>query len=725
MHEPSANHPSEEPIKNDIHISFDVDSLIVYTADSIPKFTFLFSPIETKDILWTTGSPMYELDLKSGKWTALYVKYGKEFKQHVNENKIWKDTITGDTYIGLSNSGLFHFEPKSGKFEIIKVQFVSSFYPLDLNILLGTANGLFYLNRKDGKFSRALNFPFGIWVNAIKYINHDSILLNDGEYTSYVYNAKTNTLKPRDFYTRPFNVDRNDLIKRQLPRIEGEDGFNVYRYHDETWYFSNKNIYFMDSQRNLYVYDQLPSGYLKQIKSDYKYLYLLFHEKFVIINKNYFKNKLRKIDLNFQNSYKDSLREELRKFEFYSLDSLVYYYLILKQDTFILNNTEFQNNLNISIRNRILNQSSKIKYYEIESKLSRNEIPNELKKYALLGLCMHYTRDFNLDKVHDFSKILNDSFPDFDNYGSKLILACVQKIINSVNTLKTLNLNEDQYLFELAKQKDQLVQCGWFGDNYFNFTIAENAYKELLRKYPASDYADNAEFYLLNAYTRGASGDIENPFAQTLIKKLNKFILKYPNSELIPEVRIKIADLYCALQDNVDKNIRNLKMAFTELEKIDFSSSLDSNVINICVEYKNRILKTIKQITFELNISSQKVDYKYGEDIEVRASLVNKTSVKQKIILYNSDQYFSTNVHNPNGINFIENKTSSDTSSLDKYIAPKDSIVQNIVLNKKARFWKNGVLGTYNLNPNELYSLTVFNKDRMIRSNELKIYINE
>ena len=93
--------------------------------------------------------------------------------------------------------------------------------------------------------------------------------------------------------------------------------------------------------------------------------------------------------------------------------------------------------------------------------VEEQRLPPDLEKYAIVGLCMKYVRKAELDKVPGYIDLLNERYPDFNYYGSKSILNCVENVKHSIDSLRKLNLDEDEYLFKEAGLKEKLVYCGW------------------------------------------------------------------------------------------------------------------------------------------------------------------------------------------------------------------------------------------------------------------------
>lgn len=120
----------------------------------------------------------------------------------------------------------------------------------------------------------------------------------------------------------------------------------------------------------------------------------------------------------------------------------------------------------------------------IETALLKNALPTDLEKYALVGLCMKYLKAYDLPKVETYGNRLNKDFPGFTYYGSQETLDCVLRIKHSVDSLKLLNMAKDEFIYKEALLKYKLIQCGWFGDNYYDFSIVNESYQKLLSLFP-------------------------------------------------------------------------------------------------------------------------------------------------------------------------------------------------------------------------------------------------
>jgi len=715
------NHKDQKTEPNE-YISFKVDSIVIYDASGIPKNEFIFSPISKQNKIWTINTDhIHELDLVSGKWAPLTSKFGDEFKRQVRNDGIWKDTFTDDVYISCFYDCLIQYKIEEDTFYKIDIHPVTSFFARQSDILLGTANGLFFLNRKFRTIEKAPNFPNDIWVGKINKIGKDSLSINNGK---YIYElVLPNMTKTNDENKRPNNYQSIKPLIKKLPR---GDFYKIVKHDSISWIYEKSSLYYSIDNRLTFKFLKLPKGYLRHIVEDQQYLFLLYNDKFIILNKQYV---LRNSIFFDTNKYQKKLRE---LYSFQNLNSLnnptSLNSLIMLIDS-IQSNTTFneyddlkQMLTGFSRQVYGLNRNDKLRV-QVEKAISENRLADKYLKYALNALSQFYTRKVELDKAIAYHDLLVKKFPEFDDYGVSSVMPCVKKVKTSIDSLEKLPLSEDEKLYKLGLLKERLVGCGWFGESHLNFSIVCETFKNLVHKFPNSEYADNAELFLLNAKSNGDEG-IE--YSSELITEYRKFINKYSNSELIPEVKLHIAQIYSAYFGEADEKIKMLNKASQELFDLKKKyPNMDSITFQNVSYQKEKIKKEKINITFELIVKSKKESYNLGEDVIIDVKLVNKTSVPQEISLYSNNSHFATYIYfskeNPTFIN----SNLEDTLGIDIAIKKGNPLQQTIILNKETRYVKNGELGRFEFKTEGLYFLSVFTKNRHLHSKQIKFYINK
>jgi hypothetical protein len=254
----------------------------------------------------------------------------------------------------------------------------------------------------------------------------------------------------------------------------------------------------------------------------------------------------------------------------------------------------------------------------------------------------------------------------------------------------------------------------------YNLSIVKEKYQELLSKFPNSEYADDAEFWLINYqyYGEETAG-----FPISEIPKIKQFITKYPNSNRIVELIMKIAYSYSIFHSgNVDEQIEILSKGINSLKQLKLNYQLDSlqtaNVNQTLKEY----LYQRNEVIYDFTILPLKNLYKIGEDLEVEVILKNNSSKSQYLELFQNDSFFSFAIFPEKDIEFI---ASSDADLLTKKfeILSKDSIKQKVNLSKIARHWDGGKLGKFEIVKEGFYYLTSFSRINNLNSQQVKIQI--
>ncbi len=109
----------------------------------------------------------------------------------------------------------------------------------------------------------------------------------------------------------------------------------------------------------------------------------------------------------------------------------------------------------------------------------------------------------------------------------------------------------------------------WFGagNGFSDYSLVDEKYEQLLRDYPQSQFADDAEFWLIErSYYMSREGS-EGYYPPEDIPKLKQFINKYPLSDKVPYLIQGIAASYAAPDYNRDSQsqIRGYQRAMDEL----------------------------------------------------------------------------------------------------------------------------------------------------------------
>lgn len=174
---------------------------------------------------------------------------------------------------------------------------------------------------------------------------------------------------------------------------------------------------------------------------------------------------------------------------------------------------------------------------------------------------------------------------------------------------------------------------------------------DLLKKYPASPWADNAA-YMMFSHEEGSTHEGgDNDFNLEANEEYKKLILKYPDSELIPEIYYRIAGLYADLGYENNERKKYLKLAKEYVDKFykeypghALTKEVDQFVLDIDHE--------LGQLELTLTITSNKEKFTAAEPILITYKLTNGGDKPKTIRIY-SDTLLSDFTHyvsyNPRG----------------------------------------------------------------------------
>ncbi len=705
------------------YISFVVDSIKIYDAKDIPKQEFMFSPLAQVDKIWMTGTTNpYELDLKTGLWTPLKTKYGDLLKDQFNEGSIWNDPYTGDSYISLFDKGLLRYLNAKDTFEYLDIKPVTALLPRKNEIVIGTANGLFFLDRKNNKITVANNFPVDFRVTSIHELQNDTLIINNVKY----YDIPTSKMGFR-IYNAPqtqkgYNFRSDSNNDKKISGFLG--GYQELGKTKTAWYYSPNKLYYTKDNRIFYSFNNFPEGIVRHIKHDEKYLYILFNDKFVILNKDYVFRKATLYNIDEYQLLKDELWNKMNELDQNSLTFDEY----LTKAILLYNNKNYSaySDLQSIISSIPLNLSYfsyELTASQIDEKLNDKDIPDEFKHNIVQGLFQKYTKEVKLkEALFYYNKIA--IYPSNNDRCIEISYPCVLKLYNYLDSLKKENLAKDKFLFLEAIAREDLVHCScWFGDSYYHYEIVEEKYKELLSKYPESEFADDADFWFINYAAYPSDG--ESGYLISDIPNIKKFISKYPKSDLIPALLINIADSYANdYQEYTDDRIKNLNRGIQELINLMKNYALDTLQKQIVEQSMAQYKQDINDALFTLTITPIKSNYKAGEDIEVEVELKNNSQVARKILLYKNNSLFTFNINPSKNIEFIPSGIVDTVKQ--EYILTFDKPIRQIIkLNKNARYWDSSNLGAFSFKKDGLYYVSCSSKFYSLGSNQCKIYIEK
>ena len=716
--------PNEQEMNSSTNLDFPVkftgkvDSIRVYAADQDILSEFIFSPLTGKDKVWISGydTPI-ELDLHTGESAPLSTLYHEQLSSPFQIESIWKDSLTNEVFITLFHKGIVHFPCDGGPVTFYPVQGIQSVLNTKNEIIAGTAKGLYAIDKMNKNTVKVPGCPMDVWVKDIRVLHNDTLLINNGS-MQFAYPLKAPG-KMIQYQSNAGILYNNPFLKR-LPRDPG--GTN-YRLHDDghlTFMYSEIRLFVQDTSKAVYEIKTRPEGILMRIKSDRDYLYLLYKDAFVILHKKMAlrHGQLFNVEAYFQ--YRERLFKQLGLLSETPLDTFLVEYQALKSDTFYKTTPEFDQSLTSALGSYFTQYWEDDLMAEIELTVSTSELDSIIEPYALVGLCMKYVRAGDLDKTDIFYQRLTERYPYFDYYYSKSVLQCAMSIKPAIDSLKRLNLGKAEYLFKEAQLKKDLVECGWTGDSYYDYTIVANNYQEILSDYPRSEYVDNAAFYFLSMMDYGDEG--EN-YSKEQVEECKRFLKKYPDSELIPNVQMIMVSNYYSYYGELDSLVMMKEVALVLLQKIDTTEIRDPNLLSSIRDYKEYIAREIMSAVFDTEVLSPKTEFKAGEDIKVTLRLKNVSPVVRQIRLFAHGPAWTTYIGPEDQVKFTPTEITQDTTTRLVSLQPGEVLEQEMMVTKEARYWEDHRTGQFSLLRTGRYAVNFWDPKRHLDIRGLQFYV--
>lgn len=701
-----------------LYFTGEVDSLKVFPSGQNILNEFVFSPLTGHDKIWVykfATTPM-ELDLLSEEWTPLSKKYHEKLSHEFLAESIWKDSLTNEVFITFFNDGVLYFPVDGSAIKIFPLQGVQSVINTKEEILAGTSKGLYTIDKRKGTALKVPGFPMDIWVKNMQVLNHDTLVINSGSmYFPYTTKSPGKMLQ----YQSGAGVVYSNPFLKMLPRDHG--GTHYRLYHDDlyTYMYADTRLYIQDTSKVVYEIKNRPEGNIMGVKSDARYVYLLYKDAFVILNKEKAMRHASLFDAETYHQYRAQLRTQLYALEELSLDSFLVSYAQLRSDTIFMAIPEFQQSFSSALSEYFTRFWMEDRMTEIESAVTTHQLEQEFEPYALLGLCMKYFRAADLDKTSIFYQQMTDEYPEFEYQESKSVLQCAMGIKPRMDSLNRLSLARDEFLYKEAQLKKELVECGWAAHSMYDYTIVASNYKEILSKYPNGAYADNAAFYFLSMMQYGDEGQ---EYSKDQVNACHSFLKKYPGSDVRPNVQYLIAINYYSYYGELDSMILMKEAALAALEKIEIREIRDSNLLYTIREYKLNAKREILDAVFEAELHTPKTEYKIGEDVNVTMSLKNVSSKVRQIRLFAHEPVWSTHVGPRDQERFTPEETRTDTSTHLISILPGETISHEVNLTKKARYWKDSSIGRYTFETPGNYYVNFTDGSQKTLSTALRIY---
>jgi hypothetical protein len=636
-----------------------------------------------------SNAPTYEINLSDSSWITLNDKFGIKskpiwaqaiFKDSEDENLIW----ISDQY-----QGLFAYNREKDTLLVFKTsQPVSVTSFLKKCIVAGTWTGIYIIDRKDFSIHESKSLA-GISIKTIEKTDNDLLLINN-EYEFQPENDKV--IKTRSFSIDLVSVLKKNGVKLTTYRdntlaIETDNSkinFSVPYYLIDL-IIVDKSIIWIPTPalwKGIIKYDfienkidSIPLGiYLNHFKrTDDSDLIWFYNGRTVLcFDKT---NSTSKI-IGFNESI-DNLKVDKKYIYFNTYKSIEIYekqYLLQKGIAASKISTEeedFENYLRLNDINR-MDFKTYYKFFKgLQKRFSSAEsemvkrwingyteglwgfLPNDfasliaLERYVMDSVeedrikALYY---LNVVKLANHSGRLNASlyydslliarFPESRDEYYEGQMAEVAKSKVKIDSILDLKQAVDRRLWSLGKAYYELFS--YIGpvteasaiDMKYPFTYFDT----LLRQYPASEYADDAEYIILKHNEGSSHEGGDNSYNLTAIELYKAFLKKYPGTEFTPEIYYLISSLYEYCESTFAEKRTYLKLGLQYIDTIKKEYSLFAEQYKV-TDLERTLRYYLDRAMWELHIKAEKQDYEIDELINITFELKNIDHKPKKIRL--------------------------------------------------------------------------------------------
>lgn len=705
-------------VNNSTKLSFSVENFKVLTVPDSFGSNFIFSPIENKDVIWILGSNTGgAVNLKSGKANSLDEVFKFDYKGGISKLSNWYDSITGDVYIDVAFERLIRYDAKSKSFHKVNISEVSGVVGTKDRVYISTSKGFFVFKKE----KESLVYSYAILnrddIVSMSKVKDDLILIKTQSEITYHYNVNTKRLMIVENCEKipNTNVYETHSVFEVLPN----DLYNSRLIQDDsiTWIYNKDKLLFTYDNLNIFETSIFAKENILQIQSDDEYLYVLYRNKFIIYRKSFLTSKRSLYFVGNPNATRERLKYIISQLNTtFDLDSFFHYMNILEsEDGFKKYENVDQLISGFKYRFRSLQYDSSIRS-KTESYLKENLFPEKYSQQALEGLISHFIQNENFGKTKKYIKIYKDKFSIDSNYHIRQTFPCYLRYIKSLDSLSNTDIAADEKLYKTALVKDQLVNCGGFGESFIDYSIVINCYEKIVKLYPTSKYADEAAYSLTLYSTFIGYDGVE--YSEESIKEIQKFIKKYPESDKVVDAELLIIEIYLAFYGVPDEISIMYKKAAKEIVKVEKMHTLNTDQRSKLNTIKSNLAKYTIGNTYKFEVKPQKEEFKLGENIIIEVTLTNQLSKKVELQIFKNIMPFYISVTSNGKENFTES-SKNDHQKTILILQGNETKTWKLNLSKETRSVMNASqIGKYNFTKPGKYYISLYGIDMNLNSNQ-------
>jgi hypothetical protein len=647
----------------------------------------------------------YELYPESGKWKSLEPVLGKFAWGLSGNVSILKDNISKNiAWLGNFHKGVLLYDIPSGSKIIFdnrtyfRGNAITKIQPDSKCVWLGTSGGLFCYLRGNKNIIEIEDFN-GIWIRSIN-VEKDRLWIN-GEYIYYPETKKIiqiyeyeNWLIPevqvfkfiegyKIFWSHSGDdpiviMDRNDKIIATLSEVPMQaitidKGRNLWLcggwFNTDIAKFSlkeNRLIRRYEGIGNIlevydwkdYLYFRSPQGFGRFNKStgeveiypdgkgnfiaDEEYFWILSKESIIQMSKvgseKLFKPLLdiKQVEERIWNLGRAVTDE---KYIINRIKKAAEFFALISINKNIQGLSQIEYFVELSLRTRKSEDIQLIKDF-----LNNTNIKPLEKEIGYYILATSPLVIGDPDLSCHYYDILKKEFPD-SKFLTWIRKDDLQKLENARQKFKEINskdIPEDKKLWLLGNLFFEAMQVSWNQVEVgYDYNYAFEFFKNLIKKYPHSKWADDAEFKMLSYYEGlvHEGGEV----SLSCIDKYEEFMQKYPNSELVSAAKLEIGDHYYWFVNEMVSEYRQY-MKFSEIKDyLDKAKVFYSDVVSLSTDtqYTQKAMKRLEEAdkfldkySWVLELSVNSLTYFVGDSVIISFKLKNMRNTDKEIKIY-------------------------------------------------------------------------------------------
>ena len=255
-------------------------------------------------------------------------------------------------------------------------------------------------------------------------------------------------------------------------------------------------------------------------------------------------------------------------------------------------------------------------------------LPSEFLEFALGGLRKEALKSGKFADALDYDLRMQALYPDSKFLKQYPIPPRTQPVVHRAqlqfDSIARRNLPEEEWLWAVGN-----VWLRYCADkpaaDYDNFDIAFQYLKELTRRFPDSQWADDAAFLQIKTMEEMMNEASNYTESLNFARRYEDLLRKYPKTGLRAEILYRAAFTYARFQNEGNQPREACREAEIISEQLlrEFPDFAQKNAINDLLLY---IYKKQMIYALELKIQSDKSVYRVGEPVWATFSLINQSN---------------------------------------------------------------------------------------------------